>query len=61
MKMIVVNTVDKKYAVSILPNGFPQMQDVVTLLYCNGNRPATEEVRGVTFHWVFNKKSQQVL
>lgn len=59
--LIVVNTVNKKYTVLILPDGFPQTQDVVTLLYCNSDRPATEEVRGVTFHWVFNKKSQQVL
>lgn len=47
--------------VSMLTGGFPQIQDVVTLLCCNGDRPAIEEVRWLRFHWVFNKKSQPVL
>lgn len=55
-KLIPVSTGHRQYSVLILQDGFPQTHDAAVLLCCNGDRPATENVRGERFHWVFNKK-----
>lgn len=55
-KLRPVRTEHTQYSVFTLQDGFPQTQDAAVLLCCNGDRPATEKVRGERFHWVFNKK-----
>lgn len=64
-KLILVNAVDNQFTVSMLPDGFSQMQDFLMLFFYHtamATDLAIGEVTEERFHWVKKKKkNQQVL